>query len=337
MAAMIWTQVQPQAGDFTFQPGQRYAALASVTTKGSLDTIKSKLAGKGFTVTYAWESGTPGRGTYCVDNWLAGLAADTAGGERWVYFEADFAGAAADSESVDLSVLWIHVYHLSAVFQAVPDDGSAPDAFDCAPGQPNSAGAPALTTGSAPSKLPWVLGGVALVGAAAAAAWWWRRRRPAARENPIAAPPAIALGAAAATAAAAWELGWWARRRGRRSSQYAAARAAATRMGRKLVVIGAPDGGATAGYGCGDITIDLKGSGCPDVIVADVTKHIPLADNSVVVFCSCVLEYVSDAAAAVREIRRVSGGHAFFVGVEPWTLTAAAYPGARRVLPPALR
>ena len=30
---------------------------------------------------------------------------------------------------------------------------------------------------------------------------------------------------------------------------------------------------------------------------------------------------------------RVSGGHAFFVGVEWWTLAAALYPGAKRTMP----
>ena len=137
---------------------------------------------------------------------------------------------------------------------------------------------------------------------------------------------------------AGWELAWWARRRARRTAMYSKALARARLLRRPLVVIGAPDAGATAGYGCGDLTVDLAGSSsCPNVMRADITKPLPLSANSVVVFVSCVLEYVADHNAALREIQRVSGGEAFFVGVEPWTLTAAFYPGARRTLPAHLR
>jgi hypothetical protein len=140
-------------------------------------------------------------------------------------------------------------------------------------------------------------------------------------------------------AAFAWEAGWWAERRARRARVFAAARAAATALGRPLVVIGAPDSGATSGYGCGDYTVDLKRSSCPNSIVADVTRSggLPFATDSVVVFCSCVLEYVADHAAAIAEIERVSGGQAYYVGVEPWTLAAVLYPGAKRTLPPRYR
>jgi hypothetical protein len=103
------------------------------------------------------------------------------------------------------------------------------------------------------------------------------------------------------------------------------------------VVVGAPDGGMTSGYGCGDITVDIVPSYCPGYVQADVTKRLPFADNSCVVFCSCVLEYVGDVDAALREIQRVSGGYAYFVGVEPWCATAYLYPGAKRTLPPHLR
>jgi hypothetical protein len=55
------------------------------------------------------------------------------------------------------------------------------------------------------------------------------------------------------------------------------------------------------------------------------------ADDSAVVFVSCVLEYVSDPEAALRELDRMAGspGNLFLVFVEPWSLTAALYPGAR--------
>jgi hypothetical protein len=131
----------------------------------------------------------------------------------------------------------------------------------------------------------------------------------------------------------AWEAGWWAERRARRARVFAVAQKAATQLGRPLVVIGAPDAGATSGYGCGDYTVDLQPSGCPGSVQADITKGLPFASDSAVIFCSCCLEYVADHIAAIREIDRVSGGWAYYVGVEPWSLTSVLYPGAKRVLP----
>jgi hypothetical protein len=115
------------------------------------------------------------------------------------------------------------------------------------------------------------------------------------------------------------------------------ARARAATLSRPLVVVGAPDGGVTAGYGCGDITVDLAPSSCPGSVRWDITKTWPIADNSVVVFCSCVLEYVSNPDVAVAEMKRVSGGEMFIVGVEPWTLTAFMYPGAKNLMLPQYR
>lgn len=124
---------------------------------------------------------------------------------------------------------------------------------------------------------------------------------------------------------------WWRSRRMRRANAYALALAEARAVGLPLVVIGAPDRGATAGYPCGDITVDLGASSCPNSIVADVTTGIPLPDSSAVVFVSCVLEYVRDLRAAVAEIERVSGGRTYVVGVEPWTIAGWLYPGTRTV------
>jgi len=147
----------------------------------------------------------------------------------------------------------------------------------------------------------------------------------------------LALAVKACAGIAAWEAAWWARRRYRRSTVYQQALAYAHSIDRPLVVIGAPDSGATSGYGCGDITLDLALSSCPNSIVADVTKTIPLANDSCVCFVSCVLEYVNDHIAALNEIQRISGGQIFWVGVEPWTLAAYLYPGARRTLPSSMR
>lgn len=131
---------------------------------------------------------------------------------------------------------------------------------------------------------------------------------------------------------AAWEGGWWAIRNGKRATMYRQAEALAKRLGKPLVVVGAPDLGATSGPGCGDLVIDIAPSRCPNSIQADICKQIPLADDSCVVFVSCVLEYVDDAEAAMRELQRVSGGNLYVCRVEPWTLTAYLYPGAKRTL-----
>lgn len=137
--------------------------------------------------------------------------------------------------------------------------------------------------------------------------------------------------------AGAWELAWWARRRYERGRVFALARAEASKLGLPLVVVGSPDGGVTAGYGCGDVTVDLAPSStCPSFVQADITKSIPLPTNSCVVFVSCVLEYVDDLQAAWNELCRVSGGRVYVVRVEPWTLTAYLYPGAKRTLPSGL-
>ena len=116
----------------------------------------------------------------------------------------------------------------------------------------------------------------------------------------------------------------------------AASRAAA--LGRPLVVVGDPDAGAHTrlhrAYGCGDLCVDLRGCPrCPVVQVADIgAGPVPgVDDDAAVVFVSCVLEYVEDAPAAVRELERMAGSpeNLFAVSVQPWTMTAALYPGAR--------
>lgn len=119
---------------------------------------------------------------------------------------------------------------------------------------------------------------------------------------------------------------------------FAAAARRAYELGRPLVVIGDPDAGAhtrlVRAYGCGDLCLDLQGCPmCQVMQAADLTAGpVPgVVDDSAVVFVSCVLEYVSDPEAALRELRRMAGSqeNLFIVFVEPWTLTAALYPGAR--------
>lgn len=145
-------------------------------------------------------------------------------------------------------------------------------------------------------------------------------------------------GALMFTAAAVIEAGLAAQRWNARKVGYIAAAKRAGELGRPLVVIGDPDAGAHTrlmrAYGCGDLCVDLRG--CPQCLAvqpADITKGpVPgVADDSAVVFVSCVLEYVSDVKAAVAEILRMAGdrSNVFVVLVQPWTFTAWLYPGAR--------
>jgi hypothetical protein len=129
-----------------------------------------------------------------------------------------------------------------------------------------------------------------------------------------------------------------ARRWNCRREAFAAATRRAQELGRPLIVIGDPHAGAHTrlmpAYGCGDLCLDLNG--CPRCLryrAADITQG-PIAgigDDSAVVFVSCVLEYVDDLRAAVAEIARIAGDprNTFVVTVQPYTFTAALYPGAR--------
>ncbi len=143
----------------------------------------------------------------------------------------------------------------------------------------------------------------------------------------------IALGGAVLA-----EGGMALRRFEQRRRAFAAAARRAAELDRPLVVVGDPDAGAhtrlVRAYDCGDLCLDLHG--CPRCEVmqaADLTAGpVPgIADASAVVYLSCVLEYVSDPQAALRELNRMAGSpdNLFLVFVEPWTLTAALYPGAR--------
>lgn len=124
------------------------------------------------------------------------------------------------------------------------------------------------------------------------------------------------------------------RRRIKRVHVFERARARARALGRPLVVVGAPDSGPTGGYPCGDVTVDIGQSACPVFVRADITQRLPFDDDSCVIFCSCVLEYVSDFSAASRELVRIAGepDNVFLVCVEPWTLTGFFYPGAKRIV-----
>ena len=143
----------------------------------------------------------------------------------------------------------------------------------------------------------------------------------------------VVLGYAAAVEGAAALI-----RHRERTWAFEAASDRAAALGRRLVVIGDPDAGfhtrLMRAYGCGDVCVDLNGCPkCPVTVVADITAGpvADVADDSAVVFVSCVLEYVADLQPALLELSRMAGSpdNVFIVGVQPWTLTARLYPGAR--------
>ena len=141
---------------------------------------------------------------------------------------------------------------------------------------------------------------------------------------------------------AAWEALQWYLRVRARTRLYVLAQARARALARPLVVVGdphpnspaaTPGGGLTPGPGCGDICVDLTGCPrCPKGIAVDIGERIPLADDSSVVFVSCVLEYVTDWNAALAELLRVAGSprNLFVVHVTRWSLAGWLYPGALR-------
>ena len=133
-------------------------------------------------------------------------------------------------------------------------------------------------------------------------------------------------------AAGSWEGYWWARRLDDRKTLYDRALSHARYLGVPLIVVGAPDRGATAGPGCGDLVIDIEPSQSPNFLQADITKPLPIPSNAAVVFVSCVLEYVGDFDAAWHELQRIAPGRVYVCRVAPWTLSAYLYPGAKRVV-----
>ena len=143
----------------------------------------------------------------------------------------------------------------------------------------------------------------------------------------------LALGTLAA-AETAFALQRWSTRR----DTFAFADQRARALGRPLVVIGDPDAGAHTrllrAYGCGDLCLDLRSCPrCPNARAVDITRGplADIADDSAIVFVSCVFEYVVDLPAARAEVSRIAGhpDNIFSVTVQPWTFTAALDPGAR--------
>ena len=133
--------------------------------------------------------------------------------------------------------------------------------------------------------------------------------------------------------AALWEAVWWQKRIMDRNDAYSKAFSHSRALGLPLVVIGAADLGPTNGPWVGDINIDIEKSNTPNFIQCDITKRIPLPDNSCVVFVSCVLEYVDDLGSAMKELGRIARDRVYICRVQPWTFTGQLYPNCRRTLP----
>ena len=127
-------------------------------------------------------------------------------------------------------------------------------------------------------------------------------------------------------------------RRWERQRVYENAHQRAMETGKPLVIVGAPRAGFVTRllptYGCGDLCIDLAGCPtCPEQIQADVgTALQAYADDSAVVCVICTLEYVDEIDTAKSELYRVAGPDLFVSRVEPWSLTAFVYPGAKHRL-----
>lgn len=148
-APLVWTEVAPSNGSFTFIKGQRYAVLASVSKNFTLDQVQRYMTSNGWTVTYAWEQAAPTRGLYPIDAWLAALPADTTDNHRWVYGEADRTG---DDWTKGQDAPWpLTLYHIAHVLQATP----APAGTTPAPLPTSSSSTPA------PSRTGAFVGGVA--------------------------------------------------------------------------------------------------------------------------------------------------------------------------------
>lgn len=130
-AHLVWSEEAPSGDSYPFSQGHRYAVLASVSQNYSLSDVTSYLTNHGFDVTYAWEQGTPTRGVYPVDDWLASLAPDVTGNHRWLYAEANRTGS---DTTYGITSPWpFTIYTISHVLLAVPAPLDAPNAAPVLP------------------------------------------------------------------------------------------------------------------------------------------------------------------------------------------------------------
>lgn len=125
-------------------------------------------------------------------------------------------------------------------------------------------------------------------------------------------------------------------RRWTRQRLWKEAQMRAMTVGAPIVVIGAPGGGIInrlvgQDYGCGNLAIDIQPTHCRREMQMRAEDALPqLPDLSAVIYISCTLEYVDDVDLVMAECRRIAGRNIFVADVEPWSLTAWIYPGAKR-------
>ena len=125
-------------------------------------------------------------------------------------------------------------------------------------------------------------------------------------------------------------------RRWTRQRLWREARVRGLELDRPLVVIGAPGGGVInrivgRDYGCGNLAIDIQPTHCRREMQMRAEDALPqLPRDCAVIYISCTLEYVDDVELVMAECRRIAGPHIFVADVEPWSLTAWFYPGAKR-------
>ena len=105
------------------------------------------------------------------------------------------------------------------------------------------------------------------------------------------------------------------------------------KTGKRLLVIGDPNNGGWSSvigkeYGCGDICTDLVGcKKCPNQIqgnLLDVLKSFP--NNSVVIFESCVLEYVPELQKVQQEMKRISHNDIYSTRIGPTLMYLWYFP-----------
>ena len=108
----------------------------------------------------------------------------------------------------------------------------------------------------------------------------------------------------------------------RRKTQWIKANEQNKKTNKQLLVIGNPNNGGWssvigAEYGCGNICTDLIGCPkCPSSIKGDLLNVLKqFSSNSVVIYESCVLEYIKNIDEVKQEMLRVSGGDIFSVRI----------------------
>ncbi len=175
-----WVPISPGSeGKYIAEPGGFYAVLLAVDSRASISDVADTLTKQSFQVAYSWQGGTPTRGKFWIDDWLAKLPA-SAEGTRWMYLELRYAGTEMKSiaRHFEKCVLMIcGAADVAYVFEAkqVPDDW-----HPCGPGDPNQGTCPPLPPpcpGCPPKPNPWrpALVGAAVGGAATFLLAWWLR------------------------------------------------------------------------------------------------------------------------------------------------------------------